>query len=85
MELVTTRMVSFLLSSGVLLIGILIGFWISGTRHKRNCAGVLREDRSDPDEAPYLFLELSQEGFNMIQTHKYVTFKVLRENYIPRK
>lgn len=51
----------------------------------RDCAGVLREDHSDPDEAPYLFLELKQEGLLKIQTKKYVVFKVLRENYIPRE
>lgn len=57
------------------------------TRHFifRDFAGVLREDHSDPDEAPYLFLELKKEGLLKIQTRNYVVLKVVRENYIPRE
>lgn len=54
--------------------------WIS-----KNCIGVLREDHSDPDEAPYLFLELKQEGFQKIQSQKHVVLEVLREDYIQRE
>ena len=44
-------------------------------------AGTLRIDRSDPTEAPYLFLELDKpvESF---MTKKYVLFSVCKKNYI---
>lgn len=69
----------------MLTLGFLIGYCVGKMTRVRRCAGTLREDRSDPDEEPYLFLELTQEGFHKIQTNDYVTLKVLRENYIPRK
>ena len=67
-----------------------IGFAIGGIAFQKrwiseNCIGVLREDHSDPEEAPYLFLELQKDGFEKIRSQKYVVLEVLRENYIPRK
>lgn len=44
-------------------------------------AGTLRVDRSDPDDALYLFLELSKD-VRTVSEKKYVVFKVRNENYI---
>lgn len=43
--------------------------------------GTLRVDRSDPDDVPYLFLELSKDA-RTASRKKYVIFKVRNENYI---
>lgn len=45
--------------------------------------GTLRIDNSDPDEPPYLFLELKKESNpNNFKNKKYVTFDVNAKNYI---
>lgn len=64
--------------------GFIIGAYLDGRVQKERVIGTLRVDRSDPDEPPYLFLELMNEGYAKLQTQEYVTFQVLRENYIPR-
>lgn len=43
--------------------------------------GSLRIDRSDPDEPPYIFLELYAEPSKIMQK-KYVILKVKTENFI---
>lgn len=65
------------------LAGTLIGmFYVKVTKPKM--VGYLRVDRSDPDERPYLFLELNEDvGFLM--SHKEVVLKVKIKDYIPRK
>lgn len=65
--------------------------WFLGYRSAKEkalehaCIGNLREDRSDPEEPPYLFLELEQGGLDLIQKSEYVTLRVRRENYLPRE
>lgn len=46
--------------------------------------GTLKVDRSDPNEPPYLFLELS-ESVNRIVDKKIVVLKVDTKNYISQK
>lgn len=58
---------------------------ISKINRKKKLVGSLREDRSDPTEAPYLFLELEPDGFDKIHKSKYVILSVKIENYLPRK
>ena len=41
-------------------------------------------DRSDPDEAPYLFLELGRDGMREIEKGGIVSFKVDLKNYDTR-
>ena len=65
--------------------GGLIGFFIGRKKRKTNYAGTLREDHSDPTEAPYLFLELEPGGLDKIHQSSEVTFKVKLENYIRQK
>lgn len=46
--------------------------------------GDLRVDQSDPEDGPYLFLEL-QKGVSNFKNKKYVILKVNIKNYISRK
>lgn len=65
------------------LIGVIIG--ISVVRLlKPKLIGYLRLDRSDPDDGPYLFLEL-HEDLSSLMTKDEVMLKVKIEDYIPRK
>ena len=65
-------------------IGTLFGFMIAELLQKRKKIGTLRMDRSDPNEAPYLFLELDPDGMRKINRLKTVVLRVKLENYIPR-
>lgn len=51
---------------------------------KKRIAGTLRVDRSEPDEAPYLFLEVEHNGMEKIHKKKMVIFKVDLSSYLPR-
>lgn len=68
----------------VLVIGILIGFFGRELLVKPKTIGVLRVDRSDPDDGPYLFLEMKQTAMNEIQHSKYVMLEVNLKDYISR-
>jgi hypothetical protein len=68
-----------------ILAGIIISFLIFKATSRPKISGTIRVDQSDPDTEPYLFLELQNGiGASIIQK-KYVTFKVLVEDYIPHK
>ena len=62
------------------LVGVLIGTIIYAIAVKTASVGTLRIDQSDPDDSPYLFLEL--KNTNAIFSKKYVTMKVELKNYI---
>ena len=64
--------------------GVIIGLFIFYMRNKSDICGNLRIDRSQKDEQPYLFLELSKE-VNDICGKKYVIFKVRDENFDTHK
>ena len=64
--------------------GVIIGLFIFYMRNKSDICGNLRIDRSQKDEQPYLFLELSKE-VNDICDKKYVVFKVRDENFDTHK
>lgn len=66
----------------VLLIGTSIGLILSRFIFKEKPVGSLRVDQSDPDSGPYLFLELSHEGVDVIYKKKYVVLKVNIQDYI---
>ena len=48
-------------------------------------AGILRVDRSDPYEPPYLFLQLHNKTANDIAKEKYVVLKVETKDLISQK
>ena len=68
----------------LIIAGIVIGLIISAIRNEFRYVGSLRIDKSDPTENPYLFLEIDK-GIGDISNRKYITLKVKREDFIPRK
>lgn len=65
-------------------IGIIIGYVISRSVLHLKTIGKLRLANSDPDEEPYLFLELSKD-ISMICKKKYVVLRINSNDFIPRK
>lgn len=63
------------------LLGVLIGIIIYAIAVKTASVGTLRIDQSDPEDSPYLFLELNK-NVGIITSKKYVIMKVERKNYI---
>lgn len=64
--------------------GVLIGCIITVIVSRIKAIGSLRVDNSDPDDNPYLFLELSKD-MDAIYSKKYVTLKVNIKNFIPHE
>lgn len=65
-------------------VGIVIGAILHILISRIKSVGALRIDNSDPDDGPYLFLELSKDiGF--IKRKRYVVLKVNLKSYIPHK
>ena len=60
--------------------GLICGSIITRIILKAKTGGVLRVDRSDSHENPYLFLELSKEIKYI--NKKYITLRIVLENYI---
>lgn len=67
----------------IAVIALIVGFVIGCLLSKKKPIGVLQVDRSQPNEPPYLFLEL----YNQVDFYKYktVTLTVLNENLASRK
>lgn len=63
------------------LVGVLIGTIIYAIAVKTASVGTLRIDQSDPEDSPYLFLELDKH-VAIISSKKYIIMKVERRNYI---
>lgn len=68
-----------------ILVGILIGMFMSRFIFKEKSVGSLRVDQSDPDSGPYLFLELDRDGAEAIYKKRYVRLRVNLKNYISHK
>lgn len=65
-------------------LGILTGFLLAIWTARRLQIGVLRVNSSDPDDGPYLFLEL-RKGMSDIFANRYVLLKVSLDGYLPRE
>lgn len=69
------------------IIGFVIGFaisWIACNYFRKSKSfGTLRVDNSDPNDGPYLFLEIAEDPKSLINK-KEVLLNVKNENYIPR-
>lgn len=65
----------------VFLAGVLVGTIIYAIAIKTASVGTLRIDQSDPEDSPYLFLEL-EKNLSTIVSKKYVIMKVDLKNYI---
>lgn len=64
--------------------GVGVGVGVLLKRTRRNIIGTLRVDHSDPQDDPYLFLELNKPLSEFI-SKKYVTLKVNIKNFISQK
>lgn len=69
-----------------LIIGTVVGMIVTFIfcRINNKVVGTLRVDQSDPDDEPYLFLELNS-SIDAVRKREYVTLKVNTENYISQK
>ncbi len=63
------------------LVCLIVGILIGRALFRPKTFGNLRVDRSDPTDAPYLFLELSTDVANVVH-QKYVTFMVRAEDFL---
>lgn len=59
--------------------------YLLGLKDGHNVFGTLRLDHSDPEEPPYLFLELEGHTIDDIIKQEYITLAVKREDFLPRK
>ena len=64
--------------------GIVISLLVAHYVFRPKQIGSLRIDRSDPDDGPYLFLELEPGGIYKLQHSKYILLKVEERDYISR-
>ena len=65
-------------------VGILSGVALTKLLSREKSVGNLRIDRSDPNEEPYLFLELDR-NVKEISKKKTVMLNVLDKNYLTAK
>lgn len=68
----------------LILAGLCLGMAIATIIFRAYFVGNLRIDNSDPEDGPYMFLEL-EKGIGDISSKKHVILKVKRENFIPHK
>ena len=66
------------------LVGLIGGFVVFKTTKKDKPVGTLRIDTSDPDDGPYLFLELASDP-RTLMGRKTVTLDVNTESYISQE
>lgn len=65
-------------------ISFVVGAIVTRVVLSRRASGDLRVDTSDPDDGPYLFLELKEDVRNIMRK-EYVILGVKVENYISQK
>lgn len=68
----------------IFIAGFFVGMGVVLIAYRTYYVGTLRIDRSDPNEPPYMFLELDK-GVGDISRKKNVVLKVKNENYISQK
>lgn len=61
------------------IVTVIVAKWLSP-----KMVGYLRVDHSDPDDGPYMFLELTR-GLEFVASQDTVNLKVKLEDYIPRE
>lgn len=69
---------------GAFITGLIIGGVIAVIVSRFKSIGSLVVDHSDPEDGPYLFLELRIPPY-VVMRKKYVTTKVKNKNYISQK
>lgn len=68
----------------VFLAGVLIGTIIYAIAVKTASVGTLRIDHSDPEDSPYLFLELKKD-VTTISSKKYILLEVNLKDYFSQQ
>lgn len=68
---------------GILIGGLVVAF-IFRIANYLKVVGKLRIDRSDPEDGPYLFLELSK-SIDLFESKKHIILEVKSEDFIPHK
>ena len=63
------------------IVTLLLGFALGYISNMRRVIGVIRVDNSDPEDGPYLFLEL-ETGMSKLKHGGVVSFKVNTKSYI---
>lgn len=66
------------------LLGLIFGGFSIGVLLHKKSSGKLLVDQSDPEENPYLFLELTSSPYEIMK-NKYVTLEVKKHNFISQK
>lgn len=61
--------------AAAVLVGFILGLFVYHVIRKPKTYGIIRAVQSDPDEPPYLFLEL-KTNVGDVMTRKFVTFEV---------
>lgn len=64
----------------LILAGVVIGIGIAMIIFRAYFIGTLRIDKSDPNEEPYMFLELDK-GIGDISSKKHIVLRVSTNNY----
>lgn len=68
----------------LVLIGFAVGIGVSAIVCHRAAIGIIRVDKSDPTDGPYLFLELDKPVRDLI-CKRYVILRVSVKNFISHK
>ena len=63
--------------------GMVFGIVVMGVVMVRRLVGTLRVDSSDPDDGPYMFLELTKSA-GEVSRKKYVLLEVNTQSYLSR-
>lgn len=68
----------------LVILGIIIGYNVAMFRIRSKTFGAIRIDRSDPNDGPYLFLEIKQHP-DALMNERFVMLEVRNENFISHK
>lgn len=66
------------------MVGFVLGICLAKLRKMKRTVGTLRIVYSDPNETPYLFLELDHGGMSEIKKRRIVSFEVDLKSYDAR-
>ncbi len=65
-------------------LGFALGYAVAKVIMKEEPVGYLRVDTSDPDDGPYMFLELHEDPAYVMK-RKHVTLEINTNNYVSQK
>jgi len=68
----------------IFILGVVIGLLLYSGYVRRRFVGIIRVDKSDPSDAPYLFLEL-RKSVQDVEASKYVILQVKVENFVKQE